>query len=253
MDQGEPPAPPKPNPRPPSPEEAARIVTEAWNDRDWGTLIWVAMTSAARRGELCALRWPAVDLTVGRETMWLRSAIGRTNEGWGEGDLKTHQQRRVALDPQTAAILRDHRDKCLARANSLRITLLADAFLFSGSPDGSTFPAPSGLTQRYDRLVRRLGIDSTLHNVVGEDGVHAMVGAHPSTTTSPSWSSRTQRRRDRDDVTNARRPAAGLAITSACPASHSHPSYTSASDDRPPAAGAGAAFRRRTTALAARP
>lgn len=38
LGQAEPPAAPKPNPQPPSPEQAARIVNEAWKDPDWGTL-----------------------------------------------------------------------------------------------------------------------------------------------------------------------------------------------------------------------
>lgn len=55
--QTEPPAAAKPNPQPPSPEEAARILNAAWRDPDWGTFLWVAMTTGARRGELCAIRW----------------------------------------------------------------------------------------------------------------------------------------------------------------------------------------------------
>ncbi len=46
---GGPPAAPKPNPQPPSPEQAARILNEAWRDPDWGTLVWVAMTTGAKR------------------------------------------------------------------------------------------------------------------------------------------------------------------------------------------------------------
>lgn len=51
----EPPSPPGSNPSPPSPAEAARLLTESWKDDDWGTLIWTAMVTGARRGELCAL------------------------------------------------------------------------------------------------------------------------------------------------------------------------------------------------------
>jgi integrase len=58
----EPPAAPKPKPNPPTAEEAARILNEAWKDADWGTLIWLAMTTGARRGEQCGLRWRHVDL-----------------------------------------------------------------------------------------------------------------------------------------------------------------------------------------------
>ncbi len=96
--QTEPPAAAKPNPQPPSPDEAARILNAAWRDPDWGTFLWVAMTTGARRGELCAIRWSSVSLEPGRETIWLRGAIRRSPEGWAEGDLKTHQQRRIALD-----------------------------------------------------------------------------------------------------------------------------------------------------------
>jgi integrase len=110
--QAQPPAAPRPNPSPPTPEQAARIVTAAWRDPDWGTLVWLAMTTGPRRGELCALRWSAVSLVEGRETLWLRRAIRKTPEGSAEGDLKTHQQRRIALDAETAAVLREHRAWC---------------------------------------------------------------------------------------------------------------------------------------------
>ena len=41
------------------------IVEEAWEDPDWGALVWLTMTTGARRGELCALRWSHVDLPNG--------------------------------------------------------------------------------------------------------------------------------------------------------------------------------------------
>jgi len=60
--QAEPPSAPPPDPRPPTADEAARIVAEAWKNFDFGTLVWLAMmTTGARRGELCALRWPQLD------------------------------------------------------------------------------------------------------------------------------------------------------------------------------------------------
>ena len=163
--QAEPPAAPKPNPAPPTPEEAARLVNAAWRDPDWGTFVWVAMTTGPRRGELCALRWAAVSLVDGRESLWLRRAIRKTPDGPAEGDLKTHQQRRIALDAETAAVLRDHRARCETRAAEGGVTLSPDAFVFSPLPDGSTFPRPDGVTQRYDRLAAALGIETTLHKL----------------------------------------------------------------------------------------
>jgi integrase len=160
-----PPAAPVPNPKPPSAGDAARIVNEAWVDPDWGTLVWVAMTTGVRRGELCALRWSHVELDPERAVLWLRRAISHSAEGWIEGDLKTHQQRRVALDPETAAMLTEHRDRCQARAAALDLSLDKDAFVFSPQPDGSRFLAPSSLTQRYDRLAKRLDVETTFHKL----------------------------------------------------------------------------------------
>jgi integrase len=163
--QAEPPTAPVPNPHPPSPQEAARILTEAWKDPDWGTLIWLSMTTGARRGELCALRWSRIDLTPGRAMMWLRRAISRGEGGWVESDLKTHQQRRIALDVETVEVLGEHRDRCRARAEALGLDLAADAFVFSAAPDGSRYLTPGSLTQRYDRLAERLRIETTLHKL----------------------------------------------------------------------------------------
>ena len=55
----------QPDPQPPSPEEAAQIVDAAWEDPDWGTFVWLTMTTGAQRGELCALRWSNVDPASG--------------------------------------------------------------------------------------------------------------------------------------------------------------------------------------------
>src|SRR5262245_60926524 len=66
---------PHPEPQPPTPVEAARILNEAWTDPDLGPLVWVAMATGARRGELCALRWRHIDTTRG--VMVIRSSIAQ--------------------------------------------------------------------------------------------------------------------------------------------------------------------------------
>ncbi|MGI8528508.1 MAG: hypothetical protein ACR2KO_03430, partial [Geodermatophilaceae bacterium] len=87
--QAEPPAAPAPDPQPPSPEEAARMLNASWSDPDWGTFVWLAMLTGARRGELCALRWQHVDLD--RQLLVLRRSIAQDEEGLREKDTKTHQ------------------------------------------------------------------------------------------------------------------------------------------------------------------
>jgi integrase len=161
MDFAEPPAAPTPNPSPPDAGEAARLVSEAWKDPDWGTFIWVAMTTGARRGELCNLRWSKVDLTSA--TILLSSSRGQTNTEQWEKDTKTHQQRRVAIDSETVAVMEEHLARARARAESIGVKLPRDAYVFSLAPDSSMHIAPDTITQRYSRMAERLGIDTHLH------------------------------------------------------------------------------------------
>ncbi|TDD03107.1 GntR family transcriptional regulator [Saccharopolyspora terrae] len=161
----DPPASPPADPSPPTVEEAARILDEAWQDADWGTLLWLAMTTGARRGELTALRW--VDYEPDAAVLSLKRAIAWDPEKsvWFEKDTKTHQQRRVALDPVTVELLNEHHERCSERASFLGSEFSRDAFMFSRDPDSSTFQKPASVTQRYERMVDRLGINTTLHKL----------------------------------------------------------------------------------------
>jgi hypothetical protein len=119
------------------------------------------MTTGARRGELCALRWSHVDLANG--TVTFRRGIAQDGTVLWEKDTKTHQQRRVTIDPETVAVLTEHWDRSRSRAAALGLTLGRGAFVFSNAPDASTHLVPSSVTQRYNRLAHRLSINTHLH------------------------------------------------------------------------------------------
>lgn len=162
IDQAEPPRAPTPEPQPPTVTEAAKIINEAMRDPDWGALVWVATTTGARRGELCGLRWDCVDLDRGALTI-RRSVAKDRKVGWYVKDTKTHQQRRVALDPATVAVIAEHRERAEARASAVGAEVGPDSFVFSLEPDQSSFRTPGAVTQRYTKLAARLGIDTHLH------------------------------------------------------------------------------------------
>src|SRR6185312_13063601 len=61
--------------------------------------------------------------------------------------------------------LRAHMARVDERAAMLKSQVPADAFLFSPDPDGATPLIPDSVSQRYERLVKRLGIDTTLHKL----------------------------------------------------------------------------------------
>jgi integrase len=159
----DPPPKPRPEPQPPTPAEATRILAAAWVDPDLGPLVWLAMVTGARRGELCALRWRHLD--PARQVLAIRASIAQVGaEAW-EKDTKLHQRRHVSLDPDTTALLMAYHQVRQRRAATVGATLTPDAFLFSPAADGSTCRKPAALTSQYRRLVRALGIHTTLHKL----------------------------------------------------------------------------------------
>lgn len=163
VEQTEPPAVPRPNPAPPTAAEAAAILDEAGKDPDWGVLVLFAMTTGARRGEVCGLRWAQLDLDAG-VAVFKGSVAQIAGDVWEKG-TKTHQHRRVTLDAELVDVLRAHRSRCDERAALLDTTVRRDGFVFSPAPDCSVRTSPNTVTQRYGRLAQRLGIDTHLHSL----------------------------------------------------------------------------------------
>ena len=154
------PRPKPPEPDPPTPAEAARLAEEAFRmDDDWGTLVWLVMTTGIRRGELCGLRFSRIDFDT--ETIDVR----RNWVNGKEKDTKTHQSRRIALDSETVALLREHRERVKTRVESLGVTFSDDMFVFTGSktPDHVQPYPPNAVTQRYKDMAARLGINTHFH------------------------------------------------------------------------------------------
>jgi integrase len=81
MDQVVKPRARRPQPEPPTSEEAARLVAAAFDqDDEWGVLVWLVMVTGMRRSELAALRWRNVDLDRGvsscvPDTSWWAASV----------------------------------------------------------------------------------------------------------------------------------------------------------------------------------
>jgi integrase len=129
---------PSPNPTepdPPSAEEAAAILNEAWRDPEWGLLLWLTMITGSRRGELCALTWGDVDAE--RAVLWVPNSIAQTRVGLKKKPTKTRKGRRVALDPHTLELLAEHRQRCADRCEALGCKVSREAHLFSPAPQAA--------------------------------------------------------------------------------------------------------------------
>lgn len=158
------------DPDPPSAEEAAKVLSWAWKrDPEWATYLWLAMVTGCRRGELIGLQWADVDfgkriLTVAFSEQLLKRRRQRAKRR--RKDTKTHQQRRIAFDSDTAELLLALRAAAQQRCAALGIDLPERAYLFSRQPDGSEPLIPDSVTQRYKRLALRLGLRShRLHSL----------------------------------------------------------------------------------------
>jgi len=151
-----------PQPHPPSSEEAARIVSAAWEqDADWGTFVWLTFITGARRGELLGLAWEHLDLSTGLLT--IRRNLVRQNGATVIKDTKTHRMRIVNLDPETVAILTAHKQRAEQQCAELGTTLDDDSFVFSYAPDHRRHCDPDAITHRYSKMAADLGIDTHLH------------------------------------------------------------------------------------------
>jgi integrase len=160
-------SPPRPGPgevRPPTPEEVSRLLAVAYQaDPDFAVLLWLAATTGARRGELCALRWSNVDLDAG-ELVVVRNLIARAGQ-LVEKDTKTHAARRIALHDDSLALLAEHRRRCTERAQACGVPLGRDAYVFSFDPAGRRPMNPDSVTHRFGRLAGQLGLRARLHDL----------------------------------------------------------------------------------------
>ena len=123
--------------QPPQAEDAARLLSAAMaEDPELGLFLRLAVVLGARRGELCALRWPDVDLDRG-EVLIAGNLVRVPKEALVHKDTKTHAKRRVAVGAGTVELLHARR---IAQANDALAcgsALAANAYVFSHVPDGS--------------------------------------------------------------------------------------------------------------------
>lgn len=150
----------------PLPEAVGRLIEQAASESDdLGAFLQLAATTGARRGELCGLRWDAVELERGALTIACAIVHGVDGQLVGK-DTKTHSVRRVALDPRTVAVLRAHWARCCDRAAACGTDIEVGAYVFSRSADSSTPWPPNDVTHAFIRLRNRLGLKNVrLHDL----------------------------------------------------------------------------------------
>jgi integrase len=154
-----------PEPDPPSSAEAARLIAAAFGtSAEWGTLVWLVMTTGIRRAEVAGLRWSRIDLD--NEVIDIRRAYVMSKGKGKEKDTKTHQMRRIALDSETVALFRTHKEVTRKRLKEkYNIELTDDMYVFTTSrlPNPNVPYSPDAISHRYKRMATDLGIKTHIH------------------------------------------------------------------------------------------
>jgi integrase len=147
----------------PTPAEVQTILVAAEAvEPTLAVLLLLAALTGARRGELCALRWPDIDFDAGTLTI-ARSIFEVAGGGWAEKGTKTHQARTIGLDDLGLVALRRHRSAVDALADRLDLEVLAEGFVFSRSPVGAEPIRPDVVTKFMTRVAKKAEIDTHLH------------------------------------------------------------------------------------------
>ena len=139
--------------RAPSPEEVMSLIDRA--TPLLALFLRVSAVTGARRGEVCALRWDDVDIDA-RVVHIHRSVLQLTGRQVLIKDTKTHSERTVAIDADTAARLRARRDE--VEAALVGGPTIGDLpFIFSH--DGGEQPwRPDYVTAAWRRLCDAAGV-----------------------------------------------------------------------------------------------
>ena len=155
----------------PTAETVAAILREAEASKNPENYLAFRLlaTTGARRGEICGLRWSAVDFDRNRLT--IREAVAHLATGeLQHKDPKSHQLREVAIDGETAQLLKDHRRSQLDYLEQIDAAPSPDAFVLADLLRDSTGlrPCPPNrLTQAWRRLSERVSgaADVRLHDL----------------------------------------------------------------------------------------
>jgi integrase len=151
--------------KPPSPDQVVRLFRFAReSDPDLATFIMLVASLGARRGELLALRWS--DLDLDRVTLSIERGIVMINGTVIEQGTKTHQSRRLSLDPGTVSALSAHHVHVTERAQLTGAKIGPLSFVFSYALDGSSPWNPDSTTRAFRNVCANAGVDGIrLHDL----------------------------------------------------------------------------------------
>ena len=116
-----------------SPEAVAKVIAEARaRSAALGLYLWLVVVTGVRRGELCGLQIRDIDLNRGLVHVAFNYVV-RAGQRVRK-DTKTHQDRWLAIDPDTCVLVSNFLNEIRAELAAAGVELRGDANLFSNNP-----------------------------------------------------------------------------------------------------------------------
>jgi integrase len=140
-----------------SPEDVAKVIAKGRKAHPKMALyLWLVAITGARRGELCALQACDIDLDKGILHIAFNYVV--VNGRQVRKDTKTHQDRYLAIDPVTCAMIGEHLDTVRARLADVGDELPEDAYVFSNDPAGASPWNPDWASHKASDLAAAAGV-----------------------------------------------------------------------------------------------
>ena len=140
-----------------SPEAVAKVIAQARaRSAALGLYLWLVVVTGVRRGELCGLQIRDVDLDRALVHVGFNYVVrgGRRVRK----DTKTHQDRWLAIDPVTCALIVSYLAEIKAELAAVGVELGNDAYLFSNDPAHARPWNPDWVTHRVADAADAAGV-----------------------------------------------------------------------------------------------
>lgn len=126
-------------------------------------LVWVAIITGARRGELCGLRWSDIDLDNGQVT--IARSIADTPDEVIVKATKTGKVRRLAIDATTIALLRARHAAQETKAAECKTKLEPAGYVFAELPGARQPLRPALVSKRWANAARAAKVTCRFHDL----------------------------------------------------------------------------------------
>jgi integrase len=140
-----------------SPDDVAKVIAEARaHNAALGLYLWLVVVTGVRRGELCGLQLRDINVDQGLVHVAFNYVVRGGQRV--RKDTKTHQDRWLAIDPDTCALIATYLDETSAALAAVGVELRDDAYLFSNDPSHSCPWNPDWVTHQIAAAAAAAGV-----------------------------------------------------------------------------------------------